>query len=89
MLPKCGNYSLAKFANFAYFCMHAEIATTFGPKMHASNFRTQYKSIQNLQNLYGYISRILQHFTTKLCNFTHFSMLFLAVVIYLLLLDLA
>jgi hypothetical protein len=41
------------------------------------NFRTQYKSIQNLQ---AYIFRILQHFGT---NFTNFSMLFLAVVIYL------
>ena len=48
-----------------------------------SNFRTQYKSTQNLQTLQGYIFRILQHFATKLCNFTHFSMLFLAVVIYL------
>jgi hypothetical protein len=47
-----------------------------------SNFRTQYKSIQNLQTLQGYVFRILQHFATKLCNFTHFSMLFLAVVIY-------
>jgi hypothetical protein len=45
-----------------------------------SNVRTQYKSIQNLQ---GYIFLILQHFATKLCNFTHFSMLFLAAVIYL------
>jgi hypothetical protein len=48
-----------------------------------SNFRTQYKSIQNLQTLQGYIFRILQHFATKLCKFTYFSMLFLAVVIYL------
>jgi hypothetical protein len=30
-----------------------------------SNFRTQYKSIQNLQTLQGYIFRILQHFATK------------------------
>jgi hypothetical protein len=37
-----------------------------------------------LQSLHGYIFRILQHFATKLlCNCTHFSMLFLAVVIYL------
>jgi hypothetical protein len=57
----------------------AEIATTFGLEMVA----TQYKSIQNLQTLQGYIFRILQYFATKLCNFTHFSMLFLAVVIYL------
>jgi hypothetical protein len=28
----------------------------------------QYKSIQNLQTLQGYIFRILQHFATKLCN---------------------
>jgi hypothetical protein len=48
-----------------------------------SNFRTQYKSTQNLQTLLGYIFRILQHFATKLCNFTNFSMLFVAVVIYL------
>ena len=62
----------------------AEIATTFGPKMVLySNFRTQYKSIQNLQTLQGYIFRILQHFATKLCKFTNFSMLFLAVVLYL------
>jgi hypothetical protein len=38
-----------------------------------SNFRTQYKSMQNLRTLQGYIFRILQHFATKLCNFTHFS----------------
>jgi hypothetical protein len=59
------------------FVLRAEIATTFGPNMVAnSNFRTQYKSIQTLQ---GYILRILQHFATNLCNFTHFSMFFLAV----------
>jgi hypothetical protein len=46
--------------------LHAEIATG----------RTQYKSIQNLQILQGYIFHILQHFATKLCNFTNFSMLF-------------
>jgi hypothetical protein len=45
-----------------------------------SNFRTQYKSIQNLQTLQGLY---FPHFTTKLCNFTHFSMLFLAAVISL------
>ena len=42
------------------FVLRAEIATIFG---------TQYKSIQNLQTLqgyiYGYIFRILQHFATK------------------------
>jgi hypothetical protein len=33
-----------------------------------------------IQNPQGYIFRILQHFATKLCNFTNFSTLFLAVV---------
>ena len=41
------------------------------------------KILQNLRTLQGYIFRIIQHFATKLCNFTHFSMLFQAVVIYL------
>jgi hypothetical protein len=49
-----------------------------------------YKLIQNLYKIYkiytkfqisqDYIFRILQHFATKLCNFTNFNMLFLAVV---------
>jgi hypothetical protein len=52
---KCGKYSLAKFANFV---LRAEIATFFGP------------NVQNLQTLQGYIFRILEHFATKLCNFT-------------------
>jgi hypothetical protein len=34
----------------------------------------------NLQISQGYIFRILQHFAAKLCNFTNFNMLFLAVV---------
>jgi hypothetical protein len=38
--------------------------------------KLQYKSIQNLQTLEGYIFYILQHFATKLCNFTNFSMPF-------------
>jgi hypothetical protein len=48
-----------------------------------SNFRTQYKSIQNLQTLQGYNFRTLQHFATNLRYFTNCRMLFLAVVIYL------
>jgi hypothetical protein len=43
-----GKYSLAKFANFVYFCIACgncyHIWTENG-----SNFRTQYKSIQNLK----------------------------------------
>jgi hypothetical protein len=77
---KCGKYSLAKFANFVYFCIACAGNCYHIWAESGSNFRTQYKSIQNLQ---GYIFRISQHFATKLCNFTRFSMLFLAVVIYL------
>ncbi len=36
--------------------------------------------IQNLQTSQGYIFHILQHFSTKLYNFTKFKMLFNAVV---------
>jgi hypothetical protein len=36
--------------------------------------------MQNLQIAQGYILRILQHFATKLCNFTNFKMLYLAAV---------
>ena len=32
-----------------------------------------YKYIQIMQTLQGYIFRILQHFATKLCNFTNFK----------------
>ena len=49
------------------FVSRAEIATIFGPKM--------VSIIQNLRTLRDYIFRIVQHFATKLCNFTHFSML--------------
>ena len=38
--------------------------------------------IQNLRTLQGYIFRILQHFATKLCNFTNFSMLFLGIYFF-------
>ena len=43
-------------------------------------FRAQYKYIQNLQTLQGYIFGILQHFATKLCFSTNFRILSLAVV---------
>ena len=42
-----------------------------------------YKCIQNLPTSQGYIFYCLQHFTTKLCNFTKFRMLFQDVVIFL------
>jgi hypothetical protein len=62
------------------FVLRAEIATIFAPNVVGSSARNTKVYLQTLQ---GYIFRILQHFATKLCNFTHFSMLFLAVVLYL------
>ena len=44
------------------------------------NFLSVIQNIQNLQISQGYIFHILQHFTTKLCNFTKFKMLVNAVV---------
>jgi hypothetical protein len=38
------------------------------------------KYIRNLRTSQGYIFFILQHLATKLCNFTHFNMLFPAMV---------
>jgi hypothetical protein len=56
------------------FVLRAEIATIFGPNVVAIQHAIQkYPKFANLQ---GYIFRILQHFATTLCNFTHFSMLF-------------
>jgi hypothetical protein len=55
----CGKYSLAKFANFVYFCIACGNCYHFQPKC-GNNFRTQYKSIQNWRTLQGYIFRILQ-----------------------------
>jgi hypothetical protein len=85
MLQNAENIALQSSQILHTFVLRAEIATTFVPKMVAIS-ATQYKSIQSLRTLQGYIFRVLQHFATNLCNFTHFSMLFLAVVIYLYLL---
>ena len=41
-------YSLAKFANFVYFCIACGNSYHIWAE-NGSNFRTQYKSIQNLQ----------------------------------------
>jgi hypothetical protein len=67
------------------FVLRVEIATIFGPNVVAISARNtkliNYTKFANFARLY------FPHFTTKLCNFTHFSMLFLAVraavVIYL------
>ena len=55
------NYSFEKASQFANFVYFC----IFGPNAWC-NFRT---------HLQGYIFRILLHFATKLCNFTHFSIL--------------
>ena len=89
MLQNEENTALPSLQILYTFVLRAEIPTTFGPKcgrnvvgISARNTKV-YKSIQSMRTLQGYIFRILQHFATKLCNFTNISMLFLAVVIYL------
>jgi hypothetical protein len=72
-------YSPAKFANFVLICIARG-------KMHhiwaesGAFSRAQYKLIQKLQISQGYIFLILQHFATKLCNFTNFKLRFLVAV---------
>jgi hypothetical protein len=83
MLQNAANVALQNLQIlYMYFCIACGNCYHFRPKCD-SNFRTLYKSIQNLRTLQGYIFRILQDFAAKLCSFTNFSMLFLAVVIYL------
>jgi hypothetical protein len=60
------------------FVLRAKIATIFGPNIDFCPHLYNLYSIQILRTLQGSIFRILQHFATKLCNFTNFSMLFLA-----------
>ena len=59
-------YSPANFTILYTFVLHAEICTTL---------LEVYKICEI------YVFRILQYFATKLCNFTNFTMLFLAVVV--------
>jgi hypothetical protein len=73
------NIALQSLQILYTFVLRVEIATIFDPNVVAISARNE--SIQNLQTLQGYIFHILQHFATKLCNFTRFSMLFLAVLI--------
>ena len=68
------------------FVLRAENATTFGPKMvtiSARNTKVGYTKFANFASLYFFTFCNISHAITKLCNFTNFSMLFLAVVIYL------
>ncbi len=59
---------------FYMIVLRAEIVTTSGSA--GSNFHTQYKKIENLRTLQGYIFRISQHFATKFWNFTTFERFF-------------
>ena len=58
----------AKFANSIYCC------ATRGKLIPLAGKRYQF-SVQNLRTLQGHIFLTLEHFATKLCNFTKFRML--------------
>ena len=75
MLQNAENIALQISQILYTFVLRAEVCTTFEPKVVQISARNT-----KIQNLQGYIFRVLQHFTTKLCNFTNFKMLFLAVV---------
>ena len=62
------------------FELRTDKITTFEPKV-VKNSAHNIKNIQNLQTSHGCIFLILQYFATKLCSFTNFKMLFLAMVI--------
>jgi hypothetical protein len=58
-----------KFANFVLICIaHGNLHHIWAESRKFADFAGLY------------IFRILQHFAAKLCNFTNFNMLFLAVV---------
>jgi hypothetical protein len=60
------------------FVLRAEIAT-FSAQIYVVAISARNTKVYKI----CYVFRILQHFATKLCNVTHFSMLFVAVEIYL------
>jgi hypothetical protein len=70
---KCSDENQGTY--FMHVTLRAEIATIFGPNV----VRQFPHAIQKYTKFANFASRI----ATKLCNFTHFSMPFLAVVIYL------
>ena len=72
-IVKYGKYNLAKFANFVFICITCGKAYIFR--------QISVQIYTNFQTSQGCIFRVLQHFTTKLCNVTNFEMLFLAVLI--------
>ena len=82
LVAKCCKMQKIQACKICKFCIllyYARKTDTTIEKT-VSIFRTQYKSIQNLPTLQDHIFHILQHFATKLCNFTKFRMLFNAVV---------
>jgi hypothetical protein len=83
MLWNAENIALQISQMLCTFVLRAEITTIFGPNVVAISARNLIQKYTIFANLQGYIFHILQRFATKLCNFTHFSMFFLAVVIYL------
>ena len=78
MVTKCCTIRKIQPCEVCIFCicllLRAEIITIFEPKM-----------VQNLQTLQDYIFQALQHFATKSCIFTNYSMFFLAAVFHSLL----
>ena len=71
---------VCKFCLLLYYARKS--LTTKWPKFTGSvkAFPLAIQNIQNSQTSQAYIFRILQHFATKLGNFTDFQMLFLTVV---------
>ena len=80
------NIAMQSLQSLYTFVLRAEIATTFGPKMvaiSARNTKVGYTKFANFALLYFFAFCNISHAITKFCNFTNFSMLFLAVAIYL------
>ena len=64
---KCGKYNPANLANLYTFVLRADLVTKFGRQ-----FTHVIQKYTNLATLKGYILRILQHFSAKLCSCTQF-----------------
>ena len=59
------------------FVLRVKVLPTFGSKVVIFSARND-KNIQHLQTSH---CNTLQHFVTKLCNFTNFKMLFVAIAL--------
>ena len=80
MRGKYTNIAVRSLHILYIFVLRVEKLTTFEPKVVKPSARNT-KSIQNLQTSHCYVFLTLQHFATKLCDFSNFNMLFLAVVV--------